>query len=228
MTESEPVVLEVTVGAPIGTVWASLRDPDLIKLWHGWHYDQLDDEITVIYGDRVEADESAYTLQLGDGDRFELTEAEAGTVVRIVRAPYVPGTEWSAYYSEITEGWLSFLQQLKFMHEQHPGESRRTIFFSGSGEAGALPLLVESLPTRAGEAAFTAAHQRGVVLPELGPGLLIVAAKPAVVDERGAQTADAMAIITTYGLPEKEFAAEVDRWTDWWRTAYPASDPAQV
>lgn len=225
--ESTPVVIEVTVAAPIETVWASLRDPDLIRLWHGWHYDELDHEIGVIYAEGVQADEGNHSLQLGDGDRFELTEGEHGTVVRVVRAPYVPDTEWSAYYADITEGWTSFLQQLKFMHERHPGEFRRTIFLSGSGPADALARLAASLPVEAGEDAFRAENQRGVVLPELGPGLLIVAGKPGV-DDQGNQVADAMAIVTAYGVAEQDFPAEVDRWTAWWRSGYPTSDPAQV
>ena len=75
-------------------------------------------------------------------------------MVRITRAPFVPDTEWSAYYHEITEGWLSFLQQLRFMYEEHPGEARRTLFLSGTG-TGALAALEESIPTEAGQAWYS-------------------------------------------------------------------------
>ena len=123
MSEAPVPIVEVTVGAPIELVWQSLRDPELIKLWMGWHYDGLAAEISVIFGKKTQANEAEHTLQLGDGDRFELFERDGGTVVRMVRAPYVAGTEWSDYYHEITEGWLSFMQQLKFMHEEILGRS---------------------------------------------------------------------------------------------------------
>jgi len=226
--EAEPTVVQVTVGAPIERVWESLRDPDLIRLWHGWHYDDLDAEINVIFLKDADANEAAHTLQLSDGDRFELEAAEGGTVVRVVRAPYVPDTEWSQYYHEITEGWLSFLQQLRFMHELHPGETRRTLFLTGSGAQGAVDELLESVPATVGAAHYTAEHQRGLALPDLGPGLLVVAAKPPVAGDQGEVTADAMAIITTYGLDDEAFASEVEKWTAWWRSAYPEAAPAQV
>jgi hypothetical protein len=38
---------------------------------------------------------------------------------------------------------------------------------------------------------------------------------------------DAMAILTTYGLDEEQFAVESDRWTSWWRSGYPDAAPAQ-
>ena len=223
----EPAVIEVTVGAPVATVWESLRDPDLIKLWMGWHYDQLDAEINVIFMTDEKADPDTHTLELGDGDRFEVFEGEKGTVVRITRAPFVPDTEWSAYYHEITEGWLSFLQQLRFMYAEHPGEVRRTLFLSGTGSR-ALPALEESIPAKAGESWYSAELQHGTVLPELGPGLLIIATKPPATDDQGNVTVGVMAIVTTYGLDDESFAAERSRWESWWRSGYPESDPAQV
>ena len=226
-TNEQPAVIEVTVGAPVETVWESLRDPDLIKLWMGWHYDQLDAEINVIFMTDEKADPDTHTLELGDGDRFEVFEGEKGTVVRITRAPFVPDTEWSAYYHEITEGWLSFLQQLRFMYQEHPGEVRRTLFLAGTGSA-ALAALEESIPTTAGESWYSAERQYGTVLPELGPGLLIIATKPPATDDQGNVTVGVMAIVTTYGLDDESFDAERSRWESWWRSGYPESDPAQV
>jgi len=42
--------IEVTIAAPVATVWQSLRDPELIKRWHGWHFPDLDQEIQLIFG----------------------------------------------------------------------------------------------------------------------------------------------------------------------------------
>lgn len=36
MTESDPIIVEVTVAAPPDAVWRALRDPAEIRRWHGW------------------------------------------------------------------------------------------------------------------------------------------------------------------------------------------------
>ena len=221
-------MIEVTIAAPVEAVWASLRDPALVRRWHGWHAESLDEEIQVIFfGDEAVDDENR-VLNANAGDRFDVEPVAEGTRVRITRAPYVPGDEWSAYYDDINEGWTSFLQQLKFMHERHPGEDRRTIFLMARGEPGALDRLRGSVPTAVGETWYEAERQRGVLLPDLGPGLLISCGKDPALDETGQQVVDTMAIVTTYGLDDDRFAAEQDRWTAWWRNAYPKSEPAQV
>ena len=74
----------------------------------------------------------------------------------------MPDEEWSAYYDDITEGWTSFLQQLKFMHEMHPGEERRTIFLMARGPADGVPTLLKKPPVELGEPWFQSAHQQGI------------------------------------------------------------------
>jgi uncharacterized protein YndB with AHSA1/START domain len=226
---SDLPVIEVTVGAPVATVWESLRNPDLIRRWHGWHYgEDLDKEIQLIFGNPESVDEANHVLVAGGSDRFELIEVPGGTRVRITRPPYVPDEEWSAYYDDITEGWTSFLQQLKFMHEVHPGEERRTIFLMARGPADGVPALLKKPPVDLGEMWFQSAHQQGAVLPSLGPGLLITAAKDPVERAEGPMGADAMAIITTYGLNDTAFDEQRKAWTSWWRTVYPDAEPAAV
>lgn len=227
MTEAPGPVVEVTVGAPIELVWQSFRDPELIRLWMGWHYDGLAAEIGVMFGKDTQANEAEHTLQLRDGDRFELSERDGGTVVRMVRAPYVAGTEWSDYYHEITEGWLSFMHQLKFMHEEHPAAERRTLFFAGTGAPEVSATLASSIPTEVGHVYYAADRQRGLTLPDLGPGLLIMARKPPGEGKSEGPQVDAMAILTTYGLADEQFAGERDRWTSWWQSGYPDAAPAQ-
>lgn len=110
----------------------------------------------------------------------------------ITCAPYVPGDEWSAFYDDITEGWTSFLQQLRFMHELHPDAERRTIFLMGRGEPGVLERLLDSMPTAVDGVWYAAERQRGLLLPELGPGLLIAVAKDPAPDDSGALVVDAL------------------------------------
>ena len=227
-SETDLPTIEVTIGAPVATVWESLRDPELIKRWHGWHADGLDEEIQLIFVNPKSVDEANHVLVAGGSDRFELTEVPAGTSVRITRPPYVPDEEWSAYYDDITEGWTSFLQQLKFMHEVHPGEERRTIFLMARGPADGVPTLLKTPPVEFGEPWFQSAHQQGVTLPSLGPGLLITAAKAPLVGEDGQEAADAMVIITTYGLDDAAFDQQREAWTTWWRSVYPDAEPAAV
>lgn len=229
---AEPVdrprpVIEVTIAAPVEAVWASLRDPALIRRWHGWHYEGLDDEVALIFGSE-KVDDEAHVLYANAGDRFEVDAVDGGSRVRITRAPYVPGDEWSAFYDDITEGWTSFLQQLRFMHELHPDAERRTIFLMGRGEPGVLERLLGSVPTAVGGVWYAAERQRGLLLPELGPGLLIAVAKDPAPDDSGALVVDASAVVTSYGLDGDAFERERDRWDAWWRGGYPEAQPAQV
>ena len=108
-SKSDLPTIEVTVAAPVPAVWQSLRDPELIKRWHGWHFDTLEEEIQLIFGNPQSVDEANHVLVAHGGDRFEVTEVPEGTLVRITRAPYVPDEEWSAYYDDITEGWTCLL-----------------------------------------------------------------------------------------------------------------------
>jgi hypothetical protein len=225
---SAATTIGVTIGAPVAKVWESLRDPELIRRWHGWHADELDEEIQMIFGNPQSVDEDNHVLVARGGDLFELTEVPEGTLVRITRPPYVPDEEWSAYYDDITEGWTSFLQQLKFMHEVHPDEERRTIFLMARGPADGVPTLLKTPPIELGEPWFSSTHQHGMVLPSVGPGLLITAVKEPLAGEDGKESADAMVIITTYGLDDPAFDEQREAWTTWWRSVYSDGGPASV
>ena len=160
-------------------------------------------------------------LSIGDSDRFELRETADGTVVRLTRPERedVPA-EWVEFYDDISEGWTSFLHQLKFSLEQHPGQSRRTVFLSASG-APRRPLTagLDDHPVF-----FTAPHQRGVVLEKSGPGLAVVGETPA----GPGKEVGAMLIVTTYGQDDAQFDREVEAWESWWREAFPDAGPATV
>lgn len=248
-TGAEPVVIEVTIGTPIERVWAYLREPDLIRRWHGWLVDGLDEEIDYIYRRHAREAESPYVLELNrsaegpwvdGGDRFELFDRSDGTegttTVRITRGSRGPDEMWDAWYDDITEGWTSFLNQLRFTLEHHPNAMRRTIFFTADGADLPSPraaLGISSVaPTESyvadaggeldlrGRGWFVSEHQVGVSVDALGPGLVIAADKP---DPVGAPKG-AMVIVTTYGQDDADFAVTVRRWADWWMRRYPDAE----
>ena len=220
--QNDAVTIEVTVEAPAAEIWASLRDPARIRRWHGWEYDQLDEEIRTIFLDDVRADEDALTLVVAGGDCFELLPDGRATRLILTRAEGAGAVDTGE--DDVTEGWLIFLHQLKFLHERQPDAVRRTLFFAGHGDAGALPRLLHTVPADVGPPWYSTGHHQGVELPDLGPGLLITVGKPSVTDEAGRSTVDAMSVVTMYGLLDGEFGIQRDIWTAWWQSAYPDAD----
>jgi uncharacterized protein YndB with AHSA1/START domain len=222
--------IEVTVAAPVDAVWDALRDKDKIRHWHGWEYEGLDSEIDqIFFSEAVEGDRTL-ELQAG-GDRISLVPRGDHTVVTLTRAPHGSDPEWEAYYDDITEGWTTFLHQLKFALERQPDAVRRTLFFAGyTGSAGdvadELGLTDVGSPYRAtlvgekvaGELWFRSANQLGVTVDAWGEGLLIVAhTPPSDAKPKGA----AMAVLSTYGLDQSTFDDLNSRWTAWWAERYP-------
>lgn len=217
---AEAVRIEVTVAAPVDVVWRALREPAEIRRWHGWHYDALDEEIDEIFRRRARAGERPYTLEMEPGDVFELEETSLGTVVRIIRSQPDPGTEWADYFADITEGWISFVHQLRFMLERHRGEERRTLYLEAGRTEVPLDTLAATSPAAGGEQWFAADNQRGLLVEGLGPGLAIIGVKPADGDA-------AMAIVTTYGQDDATFASTRETWATWWQGHHPDA-PAPV
>lgn len=192
--------IEVTIAAPVDTVWAALRDKDTIRHWHGWEFDGLDAEIDLIYFTHFTEDAAARTLSVQEGDEIRLEPVDGGTKVTLTRAPRGVSADWDAYYDEITEGWTTFLNQLRFAVEVRPGEPRRTIFLQGEGKddlTGAI--LASELRQGTPEVFYRAANQTGYLWDG---GLLVVARS--------------MVIVSVYGLSDAEFAGLTDRWRAWW------------
>jgi hypothetical protein len=70
----------------------------------------------------------AHVLDGGPGGTIALEARGDGTVVRVTR----PTSE--AGYDEVDEGWLTFIQQLRFYLERHPGQKRRTLHVATGGD----------------------------------------------------------------------------------------------
>ncbi len=232
---SERVFAEVTIVAPVETVWRALRDPAWIRRWFGWEYDGLEAEIEQIFVAEAEADEAAHTLRWSHGDVFALTPSGGGTLVRVTRAAPAGETRWGDVYDDIGEGWLTFVHQLRLVLELHPDDPRRTVYLSGAADVAEPADVLEltgtpasgryaaTLPTgedAEGEVWFRAPHQLALTVDGYGDGLLVVTRRPASADGGGR----ASATVIAYGLDDAAFAALRERWTAWWRDRYGVAD----
>jgi len=222
----DPPRIKVTIAAPIDTVWAALRDKNTIRHWHGWEFEGLDDEIDLIYFSNLTEDAAARTLSVQEGDVIRLEPDGDGTRVTLTRAPRGVNPEWDAYYDDITEGWMVFMNQLRFAVERKPGVPRRTVFLNSHNKNGrdlAQDLGLDGdTADLAGEKARTelwyrAEHQLGVTVDTWGNGLLVVAScAPTEAKPDGV----AMAVLSTYGLTEDQLADLTTRWRIWWTERY--------
>lgn len=238
MTEPDsPPQLEVTINAPPELVWRALRDPELLRRWHGWHTDDdgLDEEVRVIYLNEAIEDVAEFVLQLGDQDRFSLHPTAGGTIVRITRPPRSNEGEWAAYYDDITEGWQTFLEQLRFAVERHELADRRTLMLDGTlGSNGSVidalglsdvatqppgsPYRV-SIPTGeelTGQVWARLPHQLAITVDSYGDGLLILADQPRA---EYRPEGGGMMVLTAYGLDDAAFESVRSRWSRWWASA---------
>ncbi|MFF1821576.1 hypothetical protein ACFVWG_30015 [Kribbella sp. NPDC058245] len=215
----------VTVAAPVEAVWNALRDKEKIRHWHGWEYagpqGGLEEEIDQIYF--TEVAEDGTTLTLGNGDEFVVEPVEGGSRITLTRAPFGTNPEWDAYYDDVTDGWITFLHQLQFAIEHHPGEPRRTLFYSGTGTTNpitelGIPADELDLPDGHVKASvlYTSEHQVGVVVDAWGNGLLVLSHLPP--GDRKPEGAT-MAVLSLYGDTDRD---EVDaHWRTWWSERYP-------
>jgi hypothetical protein len=233
------VLVEILVAAPIDTVWKALRDPVEICRWFGWNYPRLAEDVDVMFVQMADGDVTAHTITAtGMSDRFALEAAGAHTIVRIIRSGPVTDGSWQGIYSDLTEGWLTFLHQLKFLLERHPGADRRTVYLNGRAASAATPLPAQALgldpvaivpvgeryaietaagETLAGTVWYRGAYQFGLTVDGYGDGLLIVNARPRT--EKSAHGGGSI-VVTTYGLDDAAFERVHDRWKQWWARTY--------
>ncbi|MDQ1663434.1 MAG: hypothetical protein QOJ68_3414 [Blastococcus sp.] len=234
MSDDARQQIEVTIAAPVDVVWEAVRSKDTIRQWMGWDYDGLDGEIDLIFFTGTVEDASTRTLTLHGGDEFRLERRDEGTAVTLIRAPRGLNPDLDAYYDDITEGWITFVHQLKFAVERHARAVRRTVAFVGGNENAvqlidALDLgdVAAGTPFRmrllgedvAGDLWFRSDHQLGITVDAWGDGLLIVSsADPTLGKAQGS----AMAILSTYGLDDAHLADLESRWRRWWTEHFPA------
>jgi uncharacterized protein YndB with AHSA1/START domain len=237
-TRTEQILLEVTIAAPLATVWHALRDPAVIRNWFGWNYEGLEGEIDYIFRDHVAVDDAAHRLTgepwEGVSDSIVVAEAEGGTRLTVLRDAPIPEG-----YDEVVEGWISFVSQLKYLLERKRGLQRRTIRLSGTAtEKHRLPgnaLGIDGLHDAAdgseyvaelpgheritGQVWHRARHQIGLVVSEWGEALMVVVNQPG---NEAAPYGGGAITISTFGLADDAFAALEAKWRAWWNERYPA------
>jgi hypothetical protein len=233
---TEPVVIEITLPAPVEAVWEAFREPAVIRRWFGWDYEGLEDEIKMIFVDGTVASEAERTLHIG-GHLFALGAQGSQTTVRVTRsAPVDPddGMDWDAYYDDVDEGWISFLQQLRFVLARHPGDTRRTVYLNGEalgteptaaaellglghvGSSGPYSATTAVGDVLTGEVWFRSERQLGLTVDDWGDGLLLLTQSPSVRPPHGA----AAVFLCTYGLDPGAATELEERWSRWWAAHY--------
>lgn len=226
-------LIAVTIAARADEVWRALRDPALILQWFGWDAETLPAEVDFIFIEHARGDDQTRVLRFeGMGDRFEVEARGQQSILRVVRPALTPDTDWDAGFEDMTQGWMAFVQQLKFAMEHHGLAPRRTIYLSGSPlEAGDplaaaalglddLPLLGQRYVVEIDEDArltghvwHKTRHQLGVTVDDWGNGLLVIMDRPA--NDRW-PNGGSQATLTTYGLSDEDFADLEADWRDWW------------
>lgn len=241
-TMEDRVLVEVTVPAPAAAVWAALRDRDQLMQWFGWDTDSLGAEVDWIFFDHAQPDDANRVLHFGGmPDRYEVITQGDQTVIRVVRSAPATEDDWNAVYEDMTEGWISFTQQLAFLLARHVGQPRRTIYLSGEplGEHalnGLAGVGLDDVPAAgepwagsvgpdvalSGTVWHLGRHQGGLTVNEWGDGLLIA-------HNRGPNAKWAKGwtsvTLTTYGLNDAAFTALQERWTAWWADNFKSRPP---
>lgn len=235
----EQVLVDITIAAPIEAVWQAVRDPELVATWFGWDAETLKEEIAFIFREHA-IEEPGHVLKFGSWEgtehRFELEAVGQATRFRVVQSG--SAIDWDSVYEDITQGWVTFIQQLRLALEQHPGEGRRTIFLSGVAKPGAgepsaalgldrqlaVGTPYSAMLTSGDHVSGTLWHrtsfQAGFTVEQWGDGLLVVTDK-GVADTR--PHGGGSVILTTYGLSDAAFAELEQRWKAWWKEHYEGS-----
>ena len=205
MTEQKPFRVETNVDAPLDAVWLALTTPERIREWFGYDYPGIDEEIRVIFDTGAELTPSE-RLTFDDGSSIELIADGPRTIVRAVMPGPLADAEWEDLFDAVTEGWRTYLEQLRFLLETSPAGRRRTIYLTGEVASG--PLLEVA---GAGEPRHDGRRQRTIVNAD---GHLVVAAADHALTS--GESGPANILISTYGLDDAAFAGERDRWAARW------------
>jgi hypothetical protein len=234
--------LSVHINADARQVWVMLREPKSIGQWHGWDMKGLDEEIREIYFTGATESEDHKQLTLSNGDAFILEPVGDGVQLTLKRGRE-SGEKSDEWWEDVTEGWLTFLQQLRFALERHPNDPRQTTYLGADSlpSGGLLASLgLDNLPEAdepysttlatgeavSGKVWFRSERQLGLTVDSYadhGGGLLIVATTPP--HPEGRPEGGCQVLISCYGLGARRLAEIREAWDGWRSSALPGADP---
>jgi hypothetical protein len=181
--------LSLKIKASINSVWDAIRNKEKLLQWHGWDGATLKDEIENIYFTDVkeEIKDDRHILVVNGGDTFIVEPAEDATRLTLLRTGLSGDPAWDEHYDNITEGWVSFIEQLRFMLEYPFSAPRKTTFntltLNRDKVIADLGVIEEKEGAKfsgvfqdeeiAGAVWFSTSNQLGLVIDTWGPGLLI-------------------------------------------------------
>lgn len=216
-SENNTPQLSLTIKDSIDTVWSALRQKQKLAQWFGWNYEGLEAEINDIYFTNVReegaTDRAQRSLAVNGGDTFVLIAKGDNTELQLIRRP-LDGTAEDNYYDTITEGWISFIEQLRFMLECKPNDTRKTIVRNQQldkdailGQLGLANVQEEQTfegslegTKLSGSVRFSTPQQIGLLVDGWGPGLLVI------------QFSENMQLLTTYELEDDTFRKLTEKW----------------
>ena len=235
---ADRVIVEILVAAPIETVFNAVKDPVEAQRWFGWDYPNMAADIEMMWKDS-KVDEARRVISADNmPDRFTFEDMGTHTIVRIVRSAPAGDSSWTGIYDDMIEGWLTFMQQLKFALERHPSAGRRTLFLNGRAKTAGTPNPVDALglsslwvvPTTerydvtpatgdrlTGTVWHRGPHQIGLTVDSFGDGLVIAQVRPKTA--KSAHGGGSL-ILTTYGMSDADFGQVRERWSRWWTKTY--------
>jgi hypothetical protein len=196
----------------------------------------LDDEIKMIFAEAAVVDEAGHRIRWEGGDEFVLSPAATGSTLEVfvVRPAPMHELDWRKVYDPICEGWVSFVEQLRFFLERHRNDHRSTIFLSGCPA----PRVYQTLPLHdladiqpgdpytlqtgfgdklTGEVWYKSHYQIGLTVEGFGDGLLIVQATPA----SEALPDGGVDLLITAFVDDAEMAALETKWGSAFGSATP-------
>ena len=246
---SDRVLVEIIVAAPIDRVWEALRNRQQISQWFGWEYPGAEAEFDWVAGTPAEIAGSVRVIKAADmPDRYVVEPFdEHRTIVRVIRSAPATDPSWTGIYDDVSEGWMTFTQQLRFLVERAPSQLRRTLFLNGRARSAGDPPPVQALglgslataavgdrfslkvatgETLTGQVWYRSIYQLGVTVKEFGDGLLIANTRPTTAKSpHGGGTL----LLTTYGLSDAARADLLTRWPAWWKKTFEVIEiqPAQ-
>jgi uncharacterized protein YndB with AHSA1/START domain len=192
--QQKPFRVEVTIAASQDVVWRALTEPQEIREWFGWDYDQIEPEIRFIFVEHA-TPEPPDRIVFGNGSHIEVVADGTRTIVRAIFPGPLDSAEWEDVYDGIEEGWRQFFEQLRYLLEAAPKGKRRTVYLSGRTQT----------PTLDGATWHESRYQR-MVVDETGH----------LVGTHEDGAGKVAVTVSTYGLDDASFAAVREEWAQRW------------